>query len=534
VTSLAGILSLVRLVLRRDRLRLTVWVFALVSLVVGTANVFADLYPTVAQREQLALSLASLPALTAFLGPLYDSSIGGLTVWRSGSLVAVLAGLMAVLTVIRHTREEEETGRRELLGSTPIGRSAPLAAALSVSVGAGAALGIAVAAGLSALGESPSGAIALGLGLLGVVMVFSVVGALAAQIPEAATTARGIGVAVVAAAFLLRVVGDGGESSGLSWLGWVSPVGWLGRLRSFGDERWLVLGLFLGLGVILGSIAFRIMARRDVGAGVVAAHPGPPRAGRGLRGPLGLAWRLQRGALLGWTVGLALIGVVFGSVGDSIAGLLSDNPQLAPILERLGGEEGITDAFFSTAVGMVALVASAYAIRAVLRLWAEEEGLRAEAVLATATPRLDWAVSHLVFGVVGPVVLLLAAGLAMGTTYGVVVGDVGGQALRALGSALVQLPAVWVLTGATIALFGLAPRSTGVSWGLLVAFLVFGQLGQILQFPQWLLNFSPFTHVPVLPMDELRPTPLLILGVIGVALMVAGLIGFRSRDLQSA
>ena len=40
------------------------------------------------------------------------------------------------LTVIRNTREEEETGRRELLGSTVMGRHASLTAALLVASGA--------------------------------------------------------------------------------------------------------------------------------------------------------------------------------------------------------------------------------------------------------------------------------------------------------------------------------------------------------------------------------------------------------------
>ena len=59
-----------------------------------------------------------------------------------------------------------------------------------------------------------------------------------------------------------------------------------------------------------------------------------------------------------------------------------------------------------------ALAAAGYAIQATLRLRAEEEGLRAEPVLATAVGRLQWATSHLVFGLLGPAVALAAAGLA--------------------------------------------------------------------------------------------------------------------------
>ena len=110
--------------------------------------------------------------------------------------------------------------------------------------------------------------------------------------------------------------------------------------------------------------------------------------------------------------------MVYGSLGDSIGDMLDDSPQLAQIFEQLGGAAGITEAFFATAMGILALIATAYAIRSVLRLRVEEEGLRAEPILATATPRLRWAGSHLVYAVVGPVLMLAAAGAVSGATYG--------------------------------------------------------------------------------------------------------------------
>jgi ABC-2 type transport system permease protein len=64
-----------------------------------------------------------------------------------------------------------------------------------------------------------------------------------------------------------------------------------------------------------------------------------------------------------------------------------------------------------------------------------------------------------------------------------------------------------------------------------VGCLVFGQLGEILQFPQWLLNLSPFTHVPDLPLGEFSVLPLLWLTAVAAVLVVVGLAGFRRRDI---
>jgi ABC-2 type transport system permease protein len=48
----------------------------------------------------------------------------------------ILIAPVSLLFVIRHTRAEEEAGRRELLGSMVVGRVAPLAAALVTVFGA--------------------------------------------------------------------------------------------------------------------------------------------------------------------------------------------------------------------------------------------------------------------------------------------------------------------------------------------------------------------------------------------------------------
>jgi ABC-2 type transport system permease protein len=249
-----------------------------------------------------------------------------------------------------------------------------------------------------------------------------------------------------------------------------------------------------------------------------------------LGSPLGLAWRIQRPALVGWSVGLAAVAAVYGGLAESVGQLLDDNPQLAELFERLGGgQQLLTDAFFSAALSVIGLLVGAFAISSVLRLRAEEESLRADWVLATATPRLRWAASHLLFAVAGPVALLALAGLVAGVVYGLVVGDTTAELTRLLRAALLHAPAVWVVAGMAAALFGLVPRSAVSAWAALVAFLLVGLLGPMLQVPQWVMDLSPFTHVP--PMPEVAVVPLLWLTAVAATLIGAGLVGFNRRDL---
>ena len=190
------------------------------------------------------------------------------------------------------------------------------------------------------------------------------------------------------------------------------------------------------------------------------------------------------------------------------------------------------DAFLATAMALMALLASAYAVQAVLRLRSEETGSLAEPLLATQVGRVGWAASHLVFAVVGPAVLMAVGGVAVGLMHGLRVHDLGGEFPRVFWSALVQLPAVWVLAGLTVLLFGSAPRLAAAAWGALGLFLLLGELGPLLKLKQWAMDISPFTHVPKLPGAAMRTMPVVWLVVVAAALMAIGLAGFRRRDLS--
>jgi ABC-2 type transport system permease protein len=533
MSTLAGTGGLVRLILRRDRFLLPLWVVVLAVQPVQTAAALDQFYATPAALRDLYGTIAGNPGLLAMLGPVFDATLGALTAWRAGLILNVV-GLASLLTVIRHTRADEEAGRRELLGATVVGRNAPLAAVLLVVLAADLVLGALLAAGMVGLGLPVTGSVAYGLSVAAAGWVFAAVGAVAAQLTEGAGGARGLGLGALGLAYLLRAAGDtGGSGSGLGWLSWLSPIGWAQQTRPYAGERWWVFALPVVLVVVLAAAAFALLARRDVGAGVLAARLGPATAAPSLASPLALAWRLHRGPLLGWTAGLAVMGAVIGSVADSVNDMAGESAQLKDLLERLGGEKVLSDAYIAGTMVIFALAAAGYAIQATLRLRAEEEGLRAEPVLATAVGRRQWASSHLLFGLLGPAVALVAAGLAEGLAYGLVGGDVGRELPRVLAGALVQLPAVLVLSGIAMALFGLAPRLAQVSWAALAvsAFLVL--VGPLLQLSQWLLDLSPFSHIPKLPGAQVVAAPLAWLLAAAVVLVAAGLAGFRRRDLVS-
>jgi len=533
----AGTGQLFRLALRRDRIVATVWVLGLFLYAYSQAASIIALYPTQADLDQLARTAAGVganPAVVAVQGPAYDAgTYGGATAWQLVTPWVFLIGLMSMLLVTRHTRQEEETGRAELVSAGVVGRYAWLAAGLLWVLAVNAVLVAITALAFIAMGLPAAGSIALvvdcGLGGL----VFAGVAAITVQVTQYARPANGMAFAVLGAAFLLRAIGD--SAAELSWLSWLSPIGWAERFRVFAGEQWWVLLLPLALLLVLLVAVAALLVRRDQGAGVLPVRLGRPAASPRLRSPLALAWRLQRGALLGWTIGLAIAGLSFGAIAQDMVQAANQDPETAEMFARLGGTGSIADIFLAAVLSWIGMLAAAYAVQAILRLRAEETELRAEPVLATSVPRIGWAGSHLLVAATGSAVLLVTGGLVAGVAHGLRAGDLGGELPRVLGGALVQLPAVWVVAGIGAALFGLLPRLVvGGTWAVLGIVLSITTFGELLRLDQWALDLSPFAHLPRVPAAELTATPLAWLAVLALALAAAGLAGFRRRDLVSS
>jgi putative exporter of polyketide antibiotics len=526
--TLAGTGGLVRLILRRDRIVLPIWIVLLVGIPMSYVQSFSELFPTPESRRQYAGNAG----FVTLYGELTGTSFGEFLTWRLG-FVPVMVGLISLLTVIRHTRVEEETGRAELLGSSVVGRHAGLAAALLTTSGANALLAVLLALGMYSQDLPLAGSVALGLEFACAGWLFGAVGAIAAQLTSSAGTARGIALSGLGAAYVLRATGDtSGYTDGpLAWLSVLSPIGWAQRIRPYGANRWWLVVMVLAVAVVLAAVAVRLQSRRDVGAGLLPDRLGPAEGAPSMNSPLALAWRLHRGLLVAWTAGFAVLGVLFGGVAEGVGDLMRDDPSVQEVFARLGGAAGLIDSFFAGVMTIVGLIASAYAVQATLRLRAEETSGRAEPVLATATGRLRWAASHLLFGLLGPAVALLIAGLGAGVAYGAAVGDVGGQVPRLIGAALVQLPAVWVLAAITIALFGLLPRWSPAAWVPPSVCLVIVMTTTGTELSGWIKDISPFSHVPQLPDGSASAAPVITMVAIAVVLGVAGLIGLRRRDL---
>lgn len=531
---LAGLGELLRLAWRRDRILIPVSVLALITIAVTSAKATLDLYPTDAAASKGLAAVFRVPAVVALYGPVPAATADGLAVFKTLVLGTIFIGVLGYVIVRRHTRTEEEAGRLELLGSGVVGRRAPLTAAVLLATAAITATSLLTVPGLIWIGMSAPGSIALACAWMSTGLAMIGITAVAAQLTSSTRGCAAITLGTLGVAYALRAIGDTAQASNppgaARFLTWLSPVGWAEKVEPFGANRYAVV--LLGVATLIAgvAVAYALLDRRDLGAGMLHARPGRPHASALLRSPLALAFRLSRGSMIGWTAGFVMFGVVLGSITGSVEAML-DDPKLADMMRAIGGNAGtLTDIFFAAELKEASVLAAGAGIAMMLRAHTEESAGRAEVLLATPVGRLRWLRSHTIVALLAPVWLLFVLG---GITGALASGDAVPSAGAILGAALATVPACWVCVGVALLVIGLRPRWTPFLWGAYALAFVLAEFGVLLELPSWLIALSPFDHLQQLPGGTLEAGPLLWLTGVAAAAAGAGAFAFRRRDLQT-
>lgn len=520
-----GTHHLVRLILRRDRIRLPLWIGGFTALTAASGAAVQDLYQTPEQIAGYGATVDSSAAGRFMNGRPYDvDNLGGITSYELSSTAAVVVALMVVFLVVRHTRAEEESGRAELLRATVTGRHAATLAAVLVAVAASVVIGVLDAVLLAATGLDGAGSLLHGASLAAVGIAFTAIAAAAAQVTASARAALGIAGGILGVAFVVRGVGDVGES----FLTWLSPLGWAQAVRPFGDSQWWPVAALLVLAGAVFAFTTYLTAHRDAGAGLLQPRPGRPRARASLSTSFGLALRIQRGMIIGWATGLTITAVLFGSFGREVVSMVESNPELGEIMVAEGSS--ILEGYFAYTLAFLAVVTSAFTTASVLRLRSEEGAGRAEALLSTGLSRMQWVLGSLAVTILATLLILVLIGLGAGLTHAALTDDWGAVA-QLLGGTLAQTPAVLVVAAAAVLLFGWLPRWAMAAWAVFGFAMLQAYLGGLLQLPDAVSGLSPFWHLPAIPAESFAATPTLMVSLIALALGVTGVVGVRRRDI---
>ncbi len=506
------------------------YLFAVASILNPVA--YRHTYSTLAERLAFADSFGHNKAVVLFYGKAYDLlTVGGYSAWRTGGILAILAAIYGLLAGVRALRAEEDAGRAELVLAGPVSRGTVYASAI-VGIAAGAALlWVAVLAGLVIGGLAAGGSAYLALAIVSMVPVFAGVGALASQFAPTRRMALELGGAVVVLSFLLRTIAD--TSGSLGWLRWATPLGWAEELRPFTGAQPLVLLLPIAASVLAFLGAWRLAARRDVGAGLLPARDSADPRLRLLSSPTAQALRGELGSLTAWLTGVGAFALIVGVISKSIssAGI---SPQLQREFAKLGEGSIVTPrGYLAFSFSFFVLVASLFSCSQIAAARHEESEERLETLLALPVGRRRWLTGRLALAAGGAIALSVVAGLL--AWLGAATQNVAPTLPRMLEAGVNCLPVAILFLGIAALAYGLAPRAAaGIAYGLVTVAFLWQLIGSLLGAPKWLVEITPFAHVAAVPVQSFRGGAAAVMVAVGLLAAVAALAAFGRRDLTGA
>jgi ABC-2 type transport system permease protein len=520
-----------RFILRRDRIRLSVWMASIVLLNVLTAASFTGLYMSEEEQQAIAGTMEN-PAMTAMVGPGY-----GLDNYHEGAMMghqmllfmAVVTAIMNILLVTRHTRADEEEGRIELVRSLPVGRLSTLASTLIVMTGVNTAVALLTGFGLAAVGIESidlGGSLLFGAALGVAGLFFAAITALFAQLSDNGRGTVGFSFAVLGVAYLIRAIGDVSSEP----LALASPLGLILRTEVYVNNYWWPAAVTAVVAIVIAGLALILNLRRDLDAGFLPSRAGKKYASTFLQSPFGLSVRLQRTSLIAWAVGMFVLGLSYGSVMGDLEMFFESSEMMREILAPESGLS-LTEQYLTMLMAVIAMICTVPPLMMMLKLKGEEKKGRIGHLLTRVVSRTRMMGSYFLLALLTSVGMLFLAMFGLWSAAASVMDDplAFGVVFEA---AMVYLPAVWIMIGVAVFLIGVVPKVTGLIWAYLGYTFLVVYLGELLQFPEWLKNLSPFGHVPQLPVEEMNITALTLLTLIAAALVVAGFTGYNRRDVS--
>jgi ABC-2 type transport system permease protein len=506
------------------------YLFAVVAFIQPIS--YRHTYPTLADRLSFAHAFGANKAVVLFYGKAYDLlTVGGYSAWRVGGTLALFAAVFGLLAAVRAMRAEEDAGRAELVLAGIIGRRSEFGSAIVAVAGAIGLLWVAAFVGSVAGGLPVGGSAYLALAAVSPAPVFVGVGAVASQLAPTRRLALELGGAVVALAFLLRVIAD--TSSGAEWLRWITPLGWAEQLRPFTGGQPLVLLLPIAATVALVAVAARIYLGRDIGSGVLAARDTAPARLALLSSPTQQALRGERTSLLVWLSSVGLFAAVVGVISNSIssAGI---SKQLDQTLAKLGAGSVLTPkGYIGFSFLFFVVVVSLFTCSQVAAARHEEAEERLETLLALPVSRRRWLGGRIVLAIGAAAAISISAGVfawAGARSQGVAI-----SLPTMVGAGANCLPSAVLFLGLSAVAYATLPRAaSGIAYGLVAVAFLWQLFGALLGAPEWLVKLTPFAHVGLVPAQSFDASGAAVMCAIGLAGVAGALWLFGRRDLSAA
>ncbi len=527
-----GTFLLVKSNLRRDGLRLAIWLGGLTILSLALMSAYATMMDEEALKE-IIIMRASNPAIRMLDSPSPGLSLGGFYTARSSVLMTILIIAMTIQTMNKHTRENEETGVSDLVSSTMVGRYAPLTAAIIVTLLANifmifATTFVLYAYDLDLLYSFYTG---VSFSLMGIFMIG--VMAIAVQISQTTSGASKIGWLTTLFFFTISALGNLlGDFNPETFkvashnITFLSPFGWYQQMAVFHENNMYLIVPFLVSFVILSCIGYKLINKRDVGHGLIPDKSGRKDAHKNLLSPLGLWRNLGRKTFILWLIIIGAFGLLFGYVSDEFEEGLAEIEGL----EYIFGDISSTDYFLAMIISIVVICLLFFYINSLLRLRREEVDGTIENILASGVTRSKLMAMKILDATFDLFVLII---LLVVTIYIGAIGQAEVSFLTMLEAGVSNAFAIMTVGALVVFAIGLIPKlaSAFAYLMMLIAIGLGPVFGPMFNIDEWFYNLSPFSHVRT-PLEDFVILPYLIMSVIIIIAVTIGFNYYKKRNLE--
>lgn len=528
-------LMLLKANLKRDWLKIMVWLIGLAGLFVAVAAKFEGIYGTAGQIATIAQTLKS-QAMVSLFGPLTATHLNTAIIFASEMMVfwGIFMVIFNFSLSVGVTRSQEESGLTEMiLGGHPVGRLAPLgAAALELLIANGLFVFI-TGAGMMAADMPGSQFIgnwlfALTLGVVG--LLFGVISLVFAQLVADSHNVSLYNYAFFGIAYLIRMMTDVANPD----FTWLSPFGWIEKVGVYTKNNWLPVVLMVGLSILAFGGATLLNRNRDIGTGVVQVRGGR-RTSRFLYGPATLLIWNQKATSLFWIVGMAVLGASYGSVFNSIGKIVNESPVVRQVIGQSGVQHLARNQLLSF-IGILGIIFGVLAViggaMVITRLYTAERRGYLQLIQTKPLRRSALLGTYTLYGFSLAVVILLVALMAtMGAGNAVLKQPLAVKFFWR--TFMAMLPPLILFIGFLIALIGVLPKWHSLVWGLLGAAFVISYFGRLIKLPTWAMKVSPFYWFREVPLHHIAGTPVIWMLGMAAVLIVIGMVGYCRRDFEN-
>lgn len=536
---MAGLWTMICLILRRDRIKLPLWIAGFVALLVAMIPLLRDAYGDEQSLATMYATFGTNPAGLFMTGPMDAPTFSAFMTLETLIWWGIAIAFINTLLVVRHTRHNEEIGAQELLLSGQLHRSSSLAAAFLVALGVNGLIVIGIGLGMEMMNPpwstSQSWLYAVAMGLFG--FVWAAIAAVIVQLVESGRSANSMLAGLIGGGFILRGIGDfmgQVDSSGIhqpAWVSSLSPFGWLQATRPLTESDWAPLAIAGVFAVLMTALGFTLLLQRDVGAGLLPSRKGKARASHLLASPAGLTLQLQKGIFIGWLIAVLVMVGTIGILVPQMSDIFDSSDAMRQTIEAIGGVGALMPSFMSAMIAIVCLMVFAYAIHGLGRLGSEEASGHLESLLATRLSRFKWASMHISIVFMGGLIMLVATGGLLALLANAL-SEHSLDVWEYMLAGLSYVPVMMAFMGLYLLLFGLLPRAAGgVTW-LYFGFVAFTLwLGPIMQLNQAIMDLSVLEHLSAPPIETIETASLIILALASVSAGTVGFAAWCRRDL---